>query len=127
MIVLDSSAILANLRREPGGGDVVPFLQTGFVCAVNWAEVISVLNRQGADGGSLPALIGWIEANVVALDRSMAADAGQMAVLTAPFALSLGDRCCLALARRLRLPAITADRAWLDVADAVGVEIRCIR
>ena len=36
-------------------------------------------------------------------------------------------RACLALARTLRLPALTADRNWLGVADAVGVRVDIIR
>ena len=41
--------------------------------------------------------------------------------------LSLGDRFCLALAKRLDCPALTADRAWLPVADDAGVRIELIR
>jgi PIN domain nuclease of toxin-antitoxin system len=43
-----------------------------------------------------------------------------------PRALSVGDRACLALARRLRLPAITADQEWtrLQLADVVVTVIR---
>jgi PIN domain nuclease of toxin-antitoxin system len=36
--------------------------------------------------------------------------------------LSLGDRCCLALALRLGVPAVTGDRSWLGLQ-----EIRLIR
>ena len=39
--------------------------------------------------------------------------------------LSLADRACLALASRLGVPAVTADRAWTTL--DVGVEIVCIR
>jgi len=44
---------------------------------------------------------------------------------TRSLGLSLADRACLALARRLDLPVITAGLTWLG-AD-VGVEIRSIR
>ena len=37
---------------------------------------------------------------------------GLLAPLTKPFGLSLADRACLVLARRLGLPVVTADRAW---------------
>lgn len=41
--------------------------------------------------------------------------------------LSLGDRLCLALAKVKARPALTGDRAWAEVADAIGVEILLIR
>jgi ribonuclease VapC len=43
------------------------------------------------------------------------------------FGLSLGDRMCLALARRTGGPALTADRAWKDFGAMIGVEIELIR
>ena len=39
--------------------------------------------------------------------------------------LSLADRACLALAARLGVPAVTADRAWAGL--DVGVEVIAIR
>lgn len=51
------------------------------------------------------------------------ADAERAAGLWTPTGgLSLGDRCCLALARRLGASAIlTADRAWSGLAGVVLV------
>ena len=39
--------------------------------------------------------------------------------------LSLVDRCCLATAIRLRLPAVTGDRAWSTL--DLGVEVLAFR
>jgi PIN domain nuclease of toxin-antitoxin system len=50
-----------------------------------------------------------------------------MVAQTRPLGLSLGDRACLALARRERLPALTADRIWLQAGTLIGVEVRLIR
>ena len=36
-----------------------------------------------------------------------------MEARTRPLGLSLGDRCCLALAERERAMVLTTDRAWL--------------
>jgi ribonuclease VapC len=41
--------------------------------------------------------------------------------------LSLGDRACLSLAKRLGLEVLTANRAWAVVADDAGVAVRVIR
>jgi hypothetical protein len=41
--------------------------------------------------------------------------------------LSHGDHACLALAARLGLPVVTADRDWALYAEAAGAEVRTIR
>ena len=53
--------------------------------------------------------------------------AGRLRAQTSEAGLSLGDRFCLALALRDGLPAMTADKQWRVVADAVGVQIVVIR
>jgi ribonuclease VapC len=62
---------------------------------------------------------------VVPFDADDARAAGELSLVTRDAGLSLGDRACLALARRLDVPAVTADRAWLNV-DA-GVDVVCVR
>jgi PIN domain nuclease of toxin-antitoxin system len=55
-------------------------------------------------------------------------DTEEAAVLwpeTSPAGLSLGDRACLALARREAVEAVTTDRAWESV--SIGVNVRVIR
>jgi ribonuclease VapC len=64
---------------------------------------------------------------VVDLDAHPAIAAGAMVGQTKAFGLSLGDRSCLALAKREHLPALTADRIWLQAGPLVGVEVRLIR
>jgi ribonuclease VapC len=44
-----------------------------------------------------------------------------------PGGLSLGDRYCLALAKREGIPALTAERRWPDIAAAAGVTVDLIR
>jgi ribonuclease VapC len=45
--------------------------------------------------------------------------------LTKAHGLSLADRACLALARRLEIPVVTADRDWADL--NLGTTIQLIR
>jgi PIN domain nuclease of toxin-antitoxin system len=64
----------------------------------------------------------------VLVEPMTAADAAQVAELRRidqGRLLSLGDRCCLALGRRLGLPVMTADRAWSEL--AAEVDVRQIR
>ena len=43
--------------------------------------------------------------------------------ITRPQGLSLADRACLALAARLGVPALTADRSWTDAEVEADVEL----
>ncbi len=67
----------------------------------------------------------WIQ--VVRFDEALAFAAGSLEPATRPAGLSLGDRACLALALDLGVKALTADRAWTRIAEAVGVEVEVIR
>ncbi len=63
----------------------------------------------------------------VAFDEELAYAAGLMIAVTKQAGLSLGDRACLALAKRVGVKAVTADRSWLSVASLLGVDIDLIR
>ena len=124
-VVLDASAVLVLLLDEPGAEVVVEVLSDGVLSAVNLAEVLSKLTDRGAD---VSGLAEDLVAAGVLVEPMTVADAAQVAELRRidrGRLLSLGDRCCLALARRLAVPVVTADRAWSEL-DA-GVEVRQVR
>jgi PIN domain nuclease of toxin-antitoxin system len=130
-LVLDASALLAHLRDEPGADVVAEAVAGGAaISAVNLAEVFSRAADRGADPATLAAeltRIGLLD-GAITVEPFTAADAIEMArlrPLTRVAGLSLGDRACLALARRLGAPALTADAAWQGVDH--GVELRSIR
>ena len=123
--VLDSSAVLADLRDEPGADVVRSASPTSYLSAVNYAEIITKL----IEAGTTPEIAGEIAeqfaCTIVAADQSRAASAGKLHAKTRRSGVSLGDRFCLALAQELSLPALTGDRRWkaLDL----GVEVILIR
>ncbi|MDO8185232.1 type II toxin-antitoxin system VapC family toxin [Conexibacter sp. JD483] len=129
--VLDASALLAYLHEEPGAEVVADAIANGTtISAVNLAEALSTIARSGLDPAQLAddfrrdgLLDGAIE--VEPLTDVDAIEIGRLRPLTLDAGLSLGDRACLALARRLDATALTADRAWEHV--AVDVELRQIR
>jgi ribonuclease VapC len=89
---------------------------------------------RSADRGVDPAELGGrlLESGLldgaITVELFTVADAIEVArlrPLTRDAGLSLGDRACLALARRLDAPVLTADSAWVDVDH--GVQLRPIR
>lgn len=66
-----------------------------------------------------------LDLDVRAFDTDQAVDAGLLRPLTRAAGLSFGDRACLALARSLHAPAMTADRQWTGI-DA-GLTVHVIR
>jgi ribonuclease VapC len=92
--------------------------------------VLSAIAIRGADPAA--ALVAMTERGViggpVAIEPFTLADAVEAArlrPLTARAGLSLGDRSCLALAKRLGTAALTADQPWLEL--DLSVEVRSIR
>lgn len=128
-MVLDASAILAYLHKEPGWQMVEPALlaQQAHVSPVNLAEVIGKLCDNGMDADSAVAAFNALNLQVVVFGVDEGVLAGRLRVETRRAGLSLGDRACLAAASRLHLPVLTADRPWLALAQPLGLVIRCIR
>lgn len=125
--VLDASAILALLKNERGASKVAGVIADASVCAINQAEVISHFIHLGAPLDDVRAMLGTLPYTIVAADDAMAWEAGNLRATTASAGLSLGDRFCLALAKRLGVAAYTADKAWRDVAVEVGSKVVIIR
>ncbi len=98
--------------------------------AVNWAETLSKL----AEAGVAPADVERDLTERGVLHEALVIDIGQpvdavvvaeLRPVTRSVGLSLGDRFCLALGRRLGLPVLTADRAWSAL--VVGVDVQVVR
>lgn len=126
-VILDASAVLALLRNEPGAKKVAGALDGSRMSLVNHAEVASYYAKAGSDRSAIDEMLRALPIELVAVDHDLAMAAGMLRAITAEAGLSLGDRFCLALAARDGLPALTADRAWKDVAQACGAKVTVIR
>ena len=124
-VVLDASAVLAILQREPGSAVVAEHLSTAVISAVNVAEVASRLSDRGVPDGGAREAISALRLEIAVFDHELAYASAALRPATRRLGLSLGDRACLALAKREGLPALTADRAWASL--DMGVEIRLVR
>jgi ribonuclease VapC len=123
--VLDASAVLALLHSEPGAEAVEAVLEHAAISTVNWSEVCQRWIAHEVDISDLRTDTEALGLQIVPFTVDDAEQAAELWSSTRHLGLSLGDRACLGLARRLARPALTADRAWLDV--DLGVEIRAIR
>jgi PIN domain nuclease of toxin-antitoxin system len=94
---------------------------------VNLAEVVGHYARNGATQEQITSVLGSLPIEYVEPDVPLAYDIGMLVPAVRSAGLSLGDRACLALARRLTVPALTAERRWSTIAEAIGVEVRLIR
>jgi ribonuclease VapC len=121
---LDASALAALLFDEPGAETVADVIADGAaISTVNVSEVAKILIDRELDPDNLLTPV----CDQVAVEPFTLADALCAANLyphTARAGLSLGDRACLALAKRLDASAVTAEQAWSEV--KVGVEIQII-
>jgi len=122
---------MAVLHAEDGASVVIEAIGEGAaVSVVNWAEVLSKLAEAGKDPEVAAAELRRAEGSrrALSIEPLTAADCVAVARLrpvTKRQGLSLADRACLALAERLGVPALTADRKWLE-ADVMA-EVQLIR
>ena len=126
-VVLDASALIAMLKNTPGADAVAAAIVSADIGVINYAEVVSHFIHLGMPAGDVDDMLDPLPMVIIPADKLLARDAGRLRAATASAGLSLGDRFCLALARREGLPAWTADKAWAAIADAVGVETVIIR
>lgn len=128
MTVLDASAVMALLQQEPGADRVLQAVSTSVLPMVNLAEVLGKAADRGIDPARHLALFdqwGLALESVQRADVLRSADIRRRETAERRPVLSLADRLCLAVAGRLGVPALTADRAWADI--DLGIEVELIR
>ena len=129
--VLDASAFLAYLRDEQGAEIVENALINGcYISIINWAEILSKIVELGEHPDEIitkfkdEGLLGN-SLKIVPCTEEDAITIAQLRALTKSAGLSLGDRACLALGKRLNLPVLTADKIWTSL--SIGIAITLIR
>lgn len=123
--ILDASALIAFLHDEPGSDQTLEAIaRTAAVSVVNWAETLSKIASDGSDPQQVVAAF---EGTLILepLIETDCLEIARLRPLTKAHGLSLADRACLALAKRLDLPVITADRDWADL--DLGITVQLIR
>lgn len=124
-VVLDASALLTILCREPEASASSERVFNSLISTVNLAEVFSKTCEKGIDEGAIEWVVTGLQIEAVPFDDELARITGSLRESTRSLGLSLGDRACLALGIRESLPVVTKDRKWQD-AD-VGVEVEILK
>ncbi len=91
--------------------------------AVNLSEAVAKLCDKGVPEVEVRQAIGSLPIEVAPFDEQLAYEAGLLRATTRASGLSLGDRACSALARKLDLPALTTDRSWAGLSGEVTVTL----
>ncbi len=126
-VVIDASALLALIKEEVGWEAVDAVAGEALIASVNLGEAAQHEFKAGRTREEFGAMVAALELPVIAVDADLAIDAAEFREVGRSKGLSQADCICLALARRLGVVALTADRQWLDVAEAIGVEVQVIR
>jgi len=125
-LVYDASALLAVIFSEPGSEAVIELMSEagGEISAANLAEVGSKMAERGLSAGQVRRELAAFSLAVASVDETQALLVAGLRVSTKPLGLSLGDRCCLALAQTRRATVVTADRSWKKLK---GFDVKLIR
>ncbi len=125
--LLDASALLALLRREPGSEKVAEILDQSRIHALNLGEVVRKLAEKGMPRVDVENLLGALSLNVIEeFTEKQAYELGSWALEARGLGLSLGDCICMTTAERHNLIPVTADRTWSSL-TSIGSRVMQIR
>ena len=125
-VILDSSALLALIKNEPGSAIIEQLLGHVVMSSINIAEVATILLNANVTLDECQSCILPFVTYVIPFNQDHAFQAAVLRNLTRHKGLSLGDRACLALGIIMHCPIYTADKVWADL-DIDGLEVRLFR
>ena len=121
--VLDSSAVIALVRREQGWEKVQSALEHSVISAISLTESMTKLIRQGGEPRLVERLLRALDLEVIPWDEQLAWASRHLCPLAWTNGISFADRACLTLARHLDLAAMTADSEWKKPRQGVQVHL----
>lgn len=125
-IVFDTSAVIALLRNEPGAEKVASWVGQAAMSAVNLQELVKSLLARGLAMSVIEEIVADLRLEIHDHDRDAAFAAAALVEVTQAYGSGLGDRSCMALAIKLGVPTLTADKAWTKV-HAEGLRVEAVR
>ena len=125
-VLLDTSALIALLKKETGYEKVEHVLANSAISSVNLCEFVSILAKNNIPDHEIDDITQDIIPEIITFSEEIANIAGKLCRFTKDFGLSLGDRACIATGVCFDLTVYTADKIWcdLDIPDLKLVLIR---
>ena len=125
--VLDTSAVIAYLRDEPGAERVRSRLRFGYriMHAVNVAELCFTAPKRMPERFSPESTMVWFNAMDIAVSGVYDSDFLQLSaeIRLKERSLSVGDGMTVALASMLNLPVMTTERNFRKVHEYATIEV----
>lgn len=121
--LLDASAILALVFKEPGAEVVASALYGASVSAVNLSEAGAKMIDRGFDPDSAVGLLQALGLRVIPFEAAHAEKAARLRTNATRKRLSFADRACIATAVLENINALTTDRVWADLDLPCKVEL----
>ena len=126
--IMDASAIIAVANQEPCIPELADMFLESVITTINLAEALTVIIRLfDADPDTIWNELGNFVQHHYPLDDELTYEVVKMAPYAKKYGLSMGDRYCLALAKKLQLPVYTADRIWKETEAEFGLTVVLIR
>jgi ribonuclease VapC len=123
--LLDASALLAVIFREPGADRVEAVFDDSQIHTVNLIEVMLKLVSMGKPIEDVVVKLDELNLEVIEeLSVEQARAVARLAPEAKRLGLSLGDCICLSIAEWMDLTAVTADRRW---AELRGSEVKVLQ
>jgi PIN domain nuclease of toxin-antitoxin system len=120
MKVFDASAVIALLFNEPGAAKAASSLPSSVMSLINVTETIDDFIRRRRPQSEAERALAALGLGYRAPDEEQALIAASLKPIKG---LSLADRYCIALARQLAAPVVTADQIWALAPIGVNVEL----
>lgn len=126
--VMDASALLCYLNKEPGYEKVEGLLAAAaekdkniMMSAVNWGEALYVIRRELKDyheAEAVESIIDTLPIEIVAVDREQAREAAAFKV---EHKMSYADCFAAALARKKKAELITGDKEFKTIEKEIRI------
>lgn len=126
-VLLDTSALIALLKKEPGFDKIEDIIANSAISSVNFSEFVAVLTRSGIQENEINEIITDIVPEIIPFCVDTSILAGKLAILSKDYGLSLGDRACIATGEFYKMEVYTSDKVWLKLQPKLKTTITIIR